>query len=468
MNSGFKVVSPVNGEVIFHREYADPEGIDRTLEESVAAWLSWRKTPLSDRLALLDKVIDHIVADTDQIAEELTWQIGRPIRYTPGEVSGFEQRGRHMISIAEASLSDVTLPHKGGFERSIRREPLGVVLVLAAWNYPYLIAVNTVLPALAAGNVVVLKHADQTATCAERLAKAMDAAGIPKGVFQFLHMTHDDVAKAVADSRVAHVAFTGSVAGGQAVHRAAAGHLKQVGLELGGKDPAYVREDANLEYTVSQLVDGAFFNSGQSCCGVERIYVHQDRYLEFVEAFVEQVYGYVLGNPTDPAVTLGPVVRARNAKAIQGQIHGALAAGARALIDPARFPNTQLGVPYLPPQVLVDVQHSMDVMREETFGPVVGIMPVSNDEEGVQMMNDSRYGLTASVWTKDLNVAETLSHQIETGTVFLNRCDILDPALAWVGVKESGRGCTLSSVGYEAVTRPKSIHFRTMNDEPEQ
>jgi acyl-CoA reductase-like NAD-dependent aldehyde dehydrogenase len=349
-----------------------------------------------------------------------------------------------------------------GFTRFIRREPLGTVLVIAPWNYPYLTAVNSIVPALMAGNAVVLKPSSQTPLTAERMADAFHAGGLPEGLFQYVVLDHPATDGAVRDPRVDFVAFTGSVAGGHTVQRVAAERFTGVGLELGGKDPAYVRPDADLDYTLDNLVDGVYFNAGQSCCGIERIYVQRGIYDRFVAGFVERTRRYVLGNPLDPATTLGPMVRTRAADWVRRQIAEALAAGARALIDEAHFPASRPGTPYLAPQVLADVNHGMSVMREESFGPVVGIMAVDTDEEAVALMNDSPYGLTASIWTADADAALAIGGRLATGTCFMNRCDYLDPALAWTGVGDSGRGCTLSSLGYAQLTRPKSFHLKTV------
>jgi acyl-CoA reductase-like NAD-dependent aldehyde dehydrogenase len=453
--------SPVDGRLLVERPLASHAEIGAIVDRAEAAFPAWRATPFEARAALCTAWVEAVTAMAPVLSDELTWQMGRPIRYSPGELRGFADRGHTMIRLARTALADVVPPEKEGFVRYIRREPLGVVLVLAPWNYPWLTAVNAIVPAVLAGNTVILKHSDQTPLVAERLAEAAQIAGLPPGVFQIVHMSHPDTATLVADPKIAYVAFTGSVEGGRAVHAAAAGRFKAVGLELGGKDPGYVRADADLDFAIENLVDGAMFNSGQSCCGIERIYVHHSVYDRFIEGFAALTRQYVLGDPTDAATTLGPVVRARNAAAIQAQVDAAIAAGARALINPALFPAAaERGLPYLPPQVLVDVDHTMEVMREETFGPVVGIMSVASDEDAIARMNDSRYGLTASVWTADLDAADSIGQQLETGTVFLNRCDALDPELAWVGVKDSGRGCTLSAVGYESLTRPKSFHLR--------
>jgi len=424
----------------------------------VQAQKAWRHVSIPERVAVVRKMVEWCLARADTLGEELTRQMGRPLAYTPNEIRrGFQERAQYMAGIADAALADIAVTPGSRF---IRREPLGVVLVLAPWNYPWLTSVNAVVPALLAGNAVILKMAAQTPLVAERYAESFKAAGLPDGVFQFLHLSHEATAKMIADPRVAFVAFTGSVEGGHAVQRAAAQRFIATGLELGGKDPAYVRPDADLASTVENLVDGAFFNSGQSCCGVERIYVAKPLFSQFVDAFVESTRKYKLGNPLDKATTLGPMVRADAAGNVRAQIRDAVAKGAKALIDPKSFPADRDGTPYLAPQVLVDVDHRMTLMSEETFGPAVGIMPVDSDEDAIRLMNDSRYGLTASIWTRDQGAALRIGDQLETGTCFMNRCDYLDPALAWTGVKDSGRGCTLSRLGLESFTRPKSFHLR--------
>jgi acyl-CoA reductase-like NAD-dependent aldehyde dehydrogenase len=459
-SASFQTITPVDGSVYLERRYASDREIDASLSAAAAAQKAWAATPLSERAALCSKAVDAFVAKADQHAEELAWQMGRPIRFGRSEVAGFEERARHMIAIAEEALADVQVGEKEGFLRYIKRVPLGVVLTVAPWNYPYLTAVNSIMPAIMAGNAVILKHASQTPRCGERIAEAFAEAGLPDGVFQVLHLTHEATAKIIGSPEVDFVAFTGSVPGGASIEQAAAGRFLGVGLELGGKDPAYVRADANLDHAVENLADGAFFNSGQSCCAIERIYVHEDVYEPFVEGFAALARQYKLGSPLDPETNLGPMVRTSAADFVRGQIDEAVAAGARALVDPAEFPADAPGSPYLAPQVLVDVDHSMRVMSEESFGPVIGIMKVGSDEEAIGLMNDSPFGLTAAVWTGDTEAAIAIGDRIETGTWFMNRCDYLDPALAWTGVKNSGRGCTLSRLGYEVLTRPKSYHLR--------
>ena len=452
-----KTITPVDGSVYVERVLATNAEIERALFMAEKAQKTWKQVRVADRAAILRRMAEWCVARADELATELTWQMGRPVSQTPGELKrGFHERALYMCDIAEEALKDLDVGKKDGFQRFIRREPLGVVLVIAPWNYPWLTSVNAVVPALLAGNSVILKMAAQTPLVAERYAEAFKAVGLPTGAFQFLHMDHAQVARIIADPRIAFVAFTGSVPGGQAVQKAAAARFIGTGLELGGKDPAYVRPDADLNFAVENLVDGAYFNSGQSCCGIERIYVHKKIYQPFVDGFVQLTRQYRLGNPLEKETNLGPLVRTEAAENVRAQIKQAVKKGAKALLRLKDTPKT----PYLPPEVLIDVDHRMAVMTEESFGPVVGIQAVKDDDEAIGLMNDSRYGLTASIWTKDVEAAVTIGDRVDTGTWFMNRCDYLDPALAWTGVKDSGRGCTLSRLGLEAFTRPKSFHLR--------
>jgi acyl-CoA reductase-like NAD-dependent aldehyde dehydrogenase len=455
-------ISPIDGTELLRRPYLGAADTEAALECARTAQAAWRQVPVAERARLLSRGVDAFVAMKAQIAEELTRQMGRPIRYTPGEVAGFASRARHMIAIADSALRDVQPDPIAGFTRFIRREPLGVVLVVAPWNYPLLTAVNAVVPALMAGNTVILKPSAQTPLAGERIVEALSGAGLPVGLLQLVHTDHAGTQALIKSPQIDGVCFTGSVAGGVAVEQAAAGRFIHVGLELGGNDPAYVRADANLDAAVETLVDGAFFNSGQSCCGIQRIYVHRSLYATFVEKAVELTRQYVLGNPLDPDVTLGPVVRASAANAVRATVADAVAKGARALIDTRAFPLDREGSAYLAPQILVGVHHGMQVMNDECFGPVVGIMAVDTDDEAVALMNDSPYGLTACVFTQDEAAALAIGDRLHTGTVFMNRCDYLDPALAWTGVKKTGRGATLSAVGYEHLTRPKSFHLKTL------
>ncbi|MEC5324508.1 aldehyde dehydrogenase family protein [Aurantimonas sp. A3-2-R12] len=452
-------ISPIDGSVLVRRDTEDAAALAPRLAAARAAQKDWAVRPLAERVAIVDRAIAALEAMNDEIVPELARMMGRPVRYG-GEIGGVKERAFHMTALAKDALEPTVIEDSDAFRRFIAYEPLGLVLVVAPWNYPYLTAVNTIVPALAAGNAVVLKHSTQTILAGERFAAAFCAAGLPDGLFQAIHVTHETTAELLRARAFDFVNFTGSVGGGRAIERAAAGTFTGVGLELGGKDPGYVREDADLDAAVETLIDGAMFNSGQCCCGIERIYVADALFDAFVEKAVKIVEAYRLGDPLDPETTLGPMANIRFAREVRAQVKEAIDAGARALIDPALFPADTGDTAYLAPQILIDVDHSMRVMRDESFGPVVGIMRVSSDAEAISLMNDSPFGLTASLWTRDADAAERIGRQIETGTIYMNRCDYLDPALCWTGCKDTGRGAALSTLGYRSVTRPKSYHLK--------
>lgn len=458
MTETVKLKSPIDGSIYAELPVATDQAVNAAVERARTAQASWAQTSIAERGKLMLAFLEALVAMGDEIVPELAWQMGRPTRYG-GEFGGVKERVNYMVGIAERALAPVIADDKPGFRRYIKKDPLGVVMVIAPWNYPYLTAVNTIVPALMAGSTVILKHAAQTLLVGDRFSQAFAKAGLPRHVFQNLVMNHGQTEKLLASGRIDHVNFTGSVAGGRAIEKAAAGTFMTLGLELGGKDPAYVLPDAKIDHAVANLVDGAFYNSGQCCCGIERVYVHEKVYDEFVEGFVAETRNYVVGNPLDQATTMGPMAQARFADFIREQKAEALRKGAKAHIG-MKVENDREGSPYLAPEVLTDVDHQMSVMREESFGPIVGIMKVRNDEEAIALMNDSPYGLTASIWTRDTDHAASIGDRVETGTVFMNRCDYLDPALVWTGVKETGKGAALSAIGYDNLTRPKSYHLR--------
>jgi len=458
MTTTLRCISPINGSVYAERPVATREQAFAAVADAKAAQKDWAERSLDERVALVRAGVARLGEMTDEIVPELAHMMGRPVRYG-GEFRGTEERALYMADIAAEALKPLVIEESPAFQRRIEREPMGVVMVIAPWNYPYMTAINTVAPALIAGNTVILKHATQTLLVGERMARAFSEAGLPDGIFQNIFLDHATTSELIAAKSFGFVNFTGSVSGGRAIENAAAGTFTGVGLELGGKDPGYVMEDADLDAAVDTLIDGAMFNSGQCCCGIERIYVTASLYDAFIEKAVAIVSGYKLGNPLDETTTLGPMAHVRFAEEVRAQTADAVARGATALVDPALFPEDD-GAAYLMPQILTNVTHDMRVMRDESFGPVVGIMKVENDAQAIELMNDSDFGLTASLWTADAGRAAKIGRQIETGTVFMNRADYLDPGLCWTGCKETGRGAALSSLGYQSLTRPKSYHLK--------
>jgi len=450
-------ISPIDGSVYARRPVMTFEQAGAAIARARDAQKDWSARPLAERIALVRAGVAQLGAMNDVVVPELARMMGRPIRYG-GEFGGVDERASYMADIAEEALAPLVVEDGARFERRILRQPHGVILVIAPWNYPYLTAINTVAPGLIAGNAVILKHATQTLLAGERMVEAFTAAGVPPDLFQAVFLDHGTTEQLIASGAFGFVNFTGSVGGGRAIERAAAGTFTGVGLELGGKDPGYVMADADLEAAADTLIDGAMFNSGQCCCGIERIYVADGLFDAFVDKAVAIVSAYKLGDPLDPATTLGPMAHRRFADEVRDQTKEAIAAGAKACVDTSSFADD--GGAYLAPQILVDVDHAMRVMRDESFGPVVGIMKVRDDDEAVRLMNDSEFGLTASLWTRDPERAARVGARVETGTVFMNRCDYLDPALCWTGCKSTGRGGALSVIGYHNLTRPKSFHLK--------
>ena len=455
-----KCISPIDGSVYAERKVLTDMEANVAVERAKLAQKKWALLSLSERIKLVESGVEAVGAMNEEIVPEIAWQMGRPVRYG-GEFGGFKERADYMAKIAKEALAPIVVENSDNFRRVIKRVPHGTILVIAPWNYPYMTAINTVAPALIAGNSVLLKHSSQTILVGERLAEAFHSVGIPKDVFQNVFFDHKTTLNFIKEKAFGFVNFTGSVNGGKAIENAAAGSFTGIGLELGGKDPGYVMEDADLDSAVDTLIDGAMFNSGQCCCGIERIYVHESLFDKFIDKAVKIVNGYILGNPLDNQTTLGPMAHVRFADEVRLQISEAVADGAIRHIERSNFPKD--GGAYLMPQILSNVSHQMRIMREESFGPVVGIMSVKDDTEAIKLMNDSNFGLTASLWTKDLNRAEVIADQIETGTVFMNRADYLDPGLCWTGCKDTGRGGGLSIIGYHNLTRPKSYHLKKVN-----
>ena len=457
-----KTITPINNTLYLERPYPTSLEIDKTIETSSIAFKQWSKTPVSERIEVINRFIDNLLDLTEEVKKEICWQIGRPISQCGSELRGFEERSRYMVEVAEECLADVTARKNNDFDNYIFKAPLGVIFVMAPWNYPIMTATNTIVPALLSGNSIILKHSSQTPMCAELIFKALQGTGIPEGLFQYIHTDHSACEKIIADTRIAHVVFTGSVNGGKEIKKYIGQRFINVGLELGGKDPAYVRTDCDLNHAIENLIDGAFFNSGQSCCGIERIYVDKSIFEDFVDGAKSLTEKYILGDPSKTNTNLGPVVKISAANFIRSQLEEAVSLGAHKVVDENKFSIVSQDNCYIAPQILVNVNHDMRFMTEETFGPTVGIMPVESENEAINLMNDSPYGLTASIWTKDLDFSKSFGKKIETGTFFMNRCDALDPALAWTGVKDTGVGCSLSKLAFDHFTRPQSFHMRKL------
>ena len=457
-----QTITPIDNTLYLERPHPTFLEIDKKIENSLKAFKQWSSTSIQEKIEVTNKFINNLLNLSDEVKKEICWQIGRPISQCGSELRGFEERSRYMVEVAEECLADVTARKNDEFDNYIFKAPLGVIFVMAPWNYPIMTATNTIVPALLSGNSIILKHSSQTPMCAELIFKALQGTGIPEGLFQYIHTDHNTCEKIISDTRIAHVVFTGSVNGGKEIKKYIGQRFINVGLELGGKDPAYVRSDCDLNHAIENLIDGAFFNSGQSCCGIERIYVDKSIFKDFVDGAKILTEKYILGDPSETSTNIGPVVKMSAANFIRSQVEEAISQGAQKVVDESKFSIVSKDNCYIAPQILVDVNHDMRFMTQETFGPTVGIMPVENENEAINLMNDSPYGLTASIWTKDLDFSKSFGKKIETGTFFMNRCDALDPALAWTGVKDTGVGCSLSKLAFDHFTRPQSFHMRKL------
>jgi acyl-CoA reductase-like NAD-dependent aldehyde dehydrogenase len=461
MSSSFRLVvdDPFTGEPACAVALADDAAVNATLDRACAAARVWRSSRLADRVALCERAIERMESDAEAIAADITRMMGKPLAQARGEVKTTGVRARHMASVAETALADVVLEGSAAFERRIVHEPAGVVLDLPAWNYPLLTAVNCVVPAVLAGNAVVLKHSPRSPLCGEHFARSFAAAGAPENLVQALHCDHPTTERIVGDERVDQVVFTGSVFGGHRIVGASSSRFLHPCLELGGNDPAYVAPDCDMARTVDSIVDGAVYNAGQSCCAVERIYVHSAVYSTFVEMAETLVRAYVMGDPTRESTTLGPIAQPHHPAELEAFVADSRDQGAR-IVAGGRASKVDGRGRFFEATLIADCTQDMKLFRQESFGPIVAVSRVGSDDEALGKMNDSRLGLTASIWTRDADRARRFGRDLECGTVFLNRCDYLDPALPWSGRKDSGRGVSLSALGFEGLTKPKSVHLR--------
>ena len=449
-----KILAPYDDELVAELNADDAAALEAKLVAAVRAQAEWRAVPVAERVERVRAGVQWFRDHTEAVALDVTRQMGKPLVQARSEVSGLLERAEYMLSIAQEELAPELLPDKTGFERRIEHVPLGVVLNVAAWNYPLLIPVNVMVPALLAGNAVLLKHSARTPLCGQHFERAFESIGLP-GLVSSLILDHSQTEALIADPRVGYVAFTGSVEGGQRIHRAVSARFIDVGLELGGNDPAYVAADADVAATVAGIVDGACYNAGQSCCAVERVYVHEAVLDEFLEAARELMTAYRTGDPLREETTLGPLANAGSLQGLHAQVQEARAAGAEILVGghivDGRFFEATL---------LTGCANHTALMQEESFGPLLPVLSVAGDEEALAHMNDTRFGLTASIWTADRERAEWFAARHDAGTIYQNRCDVLDPALPWTGFRDSGKGSTLSRYGFQHLTRRKAIHFR--------
>jgi acyl-CoA reductase-like NAD-dependent aldehyde dehydrogenase len=460
--SSHRIDNPYTGDTVAERKYLEDSEVEGLVSRAFRAHKAWVKTSLPERLALCERFCQHVEKDAERIAREVTQQMGKPLGQSRGEVKTMLMRARTMMGLAAEALRDEPLPPVPGFTRFVRHEPVGVVLAIGAWNYPLLITVNVVIPAVLAGNAVIVKQANRTALCGDAFARNFAEAGAPEGLVTAIDASHETTARIIARPEVGFVSFTGSVRGGHEVYREGAKRFVDVGLELGGKDPAYVAPDADLDHAIANVVDGAFYNAGQSCCGIERIYVHASLYDKFVEGALAEVRKYALGDPLLSGTSMGPMAQPDAPQKLEAQVEEAKAKGGRVLTGGKATRDAAGHGRFFDPCLVADANHAMHgLMVEESFGPIVGVQKVADDDEAVKLMNDSPYGLTAAIWTRDQERAFRVGSQIETGTFFMNRCDYLDPMLPWTGVKDTGKGASLSKYGFHSVTRLKSFNFRT-------
>jgi acyl-CoA reductase-like NAD-dependent aldehyde dehydrogenase len=452
-----RITNPATGAPVATRAADDAGAIKAKYARARAAQSAWAQVPLRQRLAAIARFRELVAAQREELAQILTTEVGKPIAQARNELKGVIPRLDFFLAKTPRALRDEKVSAKGGsVEERISHEPLGVIANISAWNYPWFVGSNVFIPALLAGNAVLYKPSEFACLTGEAIARLLHAAGIPEDVFIAV-VGGAEAGAALVEQPVDGIFFTGSLATGQRIAEAVRGRMIKLQLELGGKDPVYVCEDADVAKAAAGIADGAFYNTGQSCCSVERIYVNAKVFKPFVDAFVAEVKGYRRGDPTDEKTYIGPLTRAAQLKVLEAQVKDAKRKGARALAGGGRIKGKGN---WFAPTVLVDVDHSMAVMREESFGPVIGLMAVEDDAEAVRLMNDTEYGLTAGVYTPDRKRAREILAQVNSGSVYWNCCDRVSPRLPWSGVGKSGIGLTLSTYGIETFTRPKAWHLR--------
>jgi acyl-CoA reductase-like NAD-dependent aldehyde dehydrogenase len=453
-----EVANPATGAVVARLPADDAASVAAKSQRARQGARRWSATPLTERIEALRRFRSLAQSQSEALARILTTEVGKPLAQSRNELKGLLARLDFFIAEAPSVLAEEAVHSEpdGALEERISREPLGVVANVSAWNYPWFVGSNVFVPALLAGNAVLYKPSEHASLTGLEIARLFAGSGVPEDAFVPV-IGAGETGGALVAQPVDGIFFTGSVATGRRIAQAAAGRMVKLQLELGGKDPVYVCEDVDIARAAASVADGAFYNTGQSCCSVERIYVHASIFERFVEAFVAEVRGYRIGDPMDESTYLGPLARAAQIEVLQRQVDDALAKGARLLAGGRRLARPGN---WFEPTVLVDVDHSMAVMREESFGPVIGLMPAADDGQAIELMNDTPYGLTAGVFTAERERARRILARVNAGSVYWNCCDRVSPRLPWSGVGDSGIGLTLSRAGIEAFTRPKAWHLR--------
>lgn len=450
------IINPATEEIIKTVNEDTSSSINEKYELAKAAQKSWAKVPLKERIACIARFNDLLEAQSDRIAADLTSEVGKPLGQAKGEIRGGRTRSAYFVNNAEKYLAEEWMVSEGDTKEKVTYEPLGVIANISAWNYPILVGVNVFIPALIGGNAVLYKPSEFSTLTGINLVELLHEAGVPKDVMQLV-IGGKEAGEALLNLPLNGYFFTGSYATGKYIAERVAGKLVPVGLELGGKDPMYVCEDVNIASAAGAGVEGAFYNTGQSCCAVERIYVHEKIYDEYLAAFMAETKNWPLGVPTDDATAIGPLTRKPQVAVLEEQVNDAVAKGAKVLLGGKRSVGAGY---YFEPTVLVDVDHSMKVMMEESFGPIIGIQKVKDDAEAVALMLDTPYGLTSAVYTQNKQRAESIMSEMQSGTVYWNCCDRVSPNIPWSGRGWSGLGSTLSHQGIRAFVQPKSYHLR--------
>jgi len=451
-----KIHNPATGALVAEIPEANADIVAQRTLAARAAQPAWSATPLEARLQVLQRFRVAVAAEVEALAVTLTTEVGKPIRQSRNEINGLLARIDFFLSQAAATLAPQQVFDEGGMREVISFDPLGVVVNISAWNYPYFVGGNVFVPALLTGNAVLYKPSEFATLTGLHIARLLHESGVPQDVFVPL-VGRGDVGAALLAQDIDGVFFTGSFATGAKIAQAVGARFIKLQLELGGKDPTYVAEDADVQIAAESLADGAMYNAGQSCCSVERIYVHESIHDAFVAAFVETVRGFKLGNPASEETYIGAITRAPQLEVLDAQVADAKAKGATLRIGGERRAGPGN---WFEPTVFTEVDHTMELMIEESFGPVIGIQKVSGDAEALRLMNDTRYGLTAGVFTKDEARARALLAKVNAGSVYWNCCDRVSPRLPWSGHGDSGVGLTLSTLGIQTFTRPRAWHLR--------